>query len=575
MKLLLTLYVTLIFVFPQLAYAENVPEFTAEASTAEASGFETIDMFRADYTIDINGVIHAKEHIVYDFGQNFRHGIYRTMRLKNADGDAVLIDGVQVSNTYTRSRGVDKVTYKIGDPDKVITGVQEYDLVYSLWNTLTPQNKLYELYWNVTGNETAIPTERVEARIHLPEGVTEKDIFFDCYKGSVGSTQKCDTKQYIASERVVFFSASSLSPYEGLTIAMSFPQSSINYVTKTDYLREFGPVAVVIFAGANLFFITKLLYVLWRQKGKDPEIGAVVPEYDMPVGVSVYDAQFYVSRNTPGARVTALIIDMAVRGILRIRRIEDAESIFSKVDYELTLLKKVEEVGVDSIDALCITAIFKNSQTKRISEIQNIAMYVNQMDVLVRVRAEDSNDYVSNSENIPKEVIWKHLLIAGVLVVPLFFLQGNSFVNVLGGIIVSSTIISVLTFLMIFPRFTDQGVRKIRHILGLAEYLTIAEKDRLAFHNAPERTSGLFEKLLPAAIALGVDKVWAKEFSDIEINAPWYEDTQRGTFTAAALVSSMDGIGNRMNTVSAVPKSASSGGGHSGGGGGGGGTGSW
>lgn len=58
------------------------------------------------------------------------------------------------------------------------------------------------------------------------------------------------------------------------------------------------------------------------------------------------------------------------------------------------------------------------------------------------------------------------------------------------------------------------------YLLGLKMYLQIAEKDRLDFHNAPEKNPEIFEKLLPYAMVLGVEKALAKEFKGIYIEQP-------------------------------------------------------
>lgn len=98
--------------------------------------------------------------------------------------------------------------------------------------------------------------------------------------------------------------------------------------------------------------------------------------------------------------------------------------------------------------------------------------------------------------------------------------------------------------------------------------------------NAPQRTVELFEKLLPYAIALGVEKQWAKEFNDIYKQPPEWFSGNWSTFNAYYLASSITGsMQSAMATSFAPPSSSGSsgfgGGGFSGGGGGGGGGGGW
>jgi uncharacterized membrane protein len=129
-------------------------------------------------------------------------------------------------------------------------------------------------------------------------------------------------------------------------------------------------------------------------------------------------------------------------------------------------------------------------------------------------------------------------------------------------------------------------------IEGFKLYLSVAEKDRMNFHNPPERTPELFEAFLPYALALGVEQQWSEQFDSV-LKAAALETGSQGYHPAwyygPALYShSFSGLGSRLSTglgaavatASTAPASRSSGsgsfgGGFSGGGGGGGGGGGW
>ena len=163
-----------------------------------------------------------------------------------------------------------------------------------------------------------------------------------------------------------------------------------------------------------------------------------------------------------------------------------------------------------------------------------------------------------------------------------FFL--GAFFGFLGmfSFIVSAILFAVFAFIM--PAYTEKGAITKEKILGLKMYMTVAEEARIKFHNAPEKNPERFEKLLPYAMVMKVEKEWAKQFEGIYNTQPsWYDDpSHRGLFNAAILTSSL----SNFDTVAAstlgatVSSSASSGGsgfsgGGSGGGFGGGGGGSW
>ena len=90
-----------------------------------------------------------------------------------------------------------------------------------------------------------------------------------------------------------------------------------------------------------------------------------------------------------------------------------------------------------------------------------------------------------------------------------------------------------------------------------------------------------FEKLLPYAIAFGVEKVWFKRFENVNLKQPeWYSGYYGGNFSNYAFANSLHSSFSTI-TSAARPETSSSGfssgmsGGFSGGGGGGGGGGSW
>ena len=186
----------------------------------------------------------------------------------------------------------------------------------------------------------------------------------------------------------------------------------------------------------------------------------------------------------------------------------------------------------------------------------------------------------------PDKVRLTYQIIGVVLICFGFTIAGIwGFLGVISFII--SGILPII-FSVYMPSRTLEGVLAKEHILGLKEYLTVAEKARLEFHNAPEKGPDLFEKLLPFAMALGVEKNWAKQFENIYNTKPaWYNDSSTSTFNSLSLVNNLRSFSSEANsTFVSIPASSSSGssswsggsgfsGGSSGGGGGGGGGGSW
>ncbi len=138
---------------------------------------------------------------------------------------------------------------------------------------------------------------------------------------------------------------------------------------------------------------------------------------------------------------------------------------------------------------------------------------------------------------------------------------------------------------------TAAGRVVMDRIEGLELYMRTAETERLNIRDAPDLTTETFERLLPYAIALGVEKPWSEAFAKAFARAhpgrdvtsayqpAWHggrgwSGSDFGRSISAAVSSSQSAFTSSLP----APQSSSSGfssGGGSGGGGGGGGGGGW
>ena len=134
------------------------------------------------------------------------------------------------------------------------------------------------------------------------------------------------------------------------------------------------------------------------------------------------------------------------------------------------------------------------------------------------------------------------------------------------------------------PRKTKKGAEAHEKILGFKWFLSVTEKDRLKFHNAPAKSPKEFEEFLPYAMVLGVEKEWAGQFADLYLTPPeWFAGSSSSAFGALYMVNALHAMSANFGSV-AVSRpgggagsgsSGFGGGGFSGGGFGGGGGGSW
>jgi len=160
----------------------------------------------------------------------------------------------------------------------------------------------------------------------------------------------------------------------------------------------------------------------------------------------------------------------------------------------------------------------------------------------------------------------------------------------------ASIIFINVVFAVLMRAPTVQGRNIMDQLDGFKMYMNTAEKNRLNMNNEPPMTVERFERILPYAIALGVEKPWSEHF-EAELARNAVADAQGSSYAPGFYSgrSWSSGSGSFANTVSSVatgmsaamvaaqPSSSSGsgfssgggGGGGSGGGGGGGGGGGW
>jgi len=577
--------------------------FIAPSVSAE----EILD-FSQKIIVNNDGSLNISETITYDFQGAQKHGIYRdipykykarggnyNLRLESVD----VMDGQGAERSFSILEEGDSKRIKIGDEDVLLGGLQIYTINYVVKRAVNFFKEHDEIYWNVTGDKWPVKIKQSKSTVVLPAKINEDDLLSECFTGAFGSTDNCSYRRYIyegvKQVKEMVFIDDVLQAGKGLTIVIGLPKGIINepnfFVEAWNVIKD----NVILLLPIIVFIY---MFKLWQDKGRDPEgRGTVVAQFDAPDSLSPMGVGTIVDMKADNRDFSANIVSLAVKGYLKIVKL-DKNSIFKKGDY--AFIAKPGIGGLRKSEKSILTAIFKDEYlADDLDKINEVKAFENisddaQLVFLSNLKDAFYKDLTSIKAAMKKELIGagyfdeqaekragKYAIIALALFAVSIFSGG-----LIGGLGVISIIISsviILIFAVLLNRRTKKGSLAKEHALGLKMYLEVAEKDRLDFHNAPEKKPETFEKLLPYAMALGVEKKWAKQFEDIFKNneVDWYSDSSGKTFSALALTNSMSSFGSKANSVaSSSPSSASSGGsgfsgGGSGGGFGGGGGGSW
>lgn len=282
--------------------------------------------------------------------------------------------------------------------------------------------------------------------------------------------------------------------------------------------------------------------------------------------------------------ITASIVDLAVRGYIKIEEHERTGLMgtLKGNSYSFRLLKELGEWGeLQPHESSLMSGLFNGGYRKTVD-----------LDDL-------ENDFYKHLDDI-KDGLYNRLLAlgyyhhrpdrimrtyvgGGVALVVLLMLGLRLFGDPLSLPLGTSVLAAVLSALpvigfgIVMPARTVKGTRQLEHVLGFQEFLDRVESDHFRrMIDSPE----MFERYLPHAMALRVEKKWARAFEDIYKEPPdWYSGPAGRHFRPTIFVSDLGSMSGRLGSaMTSQPRSSGGsgfggGGGFSGGGSGGGGGG--
>lgn len=436
-----------------------------------------------------------------------------------------------------------------------------------------------ELYWNVTGDEWDVPLGAATARIELPSGA--EGVRAIAFNGVYGSTAQEATVE-IEGTAVRVTMPHALAFHEGLTAVVGWNKGLVTPPPVTARAQEVvssnWPLVIPIPVFLLAFFI-------WRRRGRDPRRLPIAVQYEPPRGVSPAEAGTLLDNSADLRDITATLVDLAVRGYLRIEEHEGTKVFGLVFGRDYTLRRLEPPAGAAELaphERLLFDGIFggrsdlvelSDLKEEFYTEIPGIKTSV--FDRLLgrgfyharpdRVRARWMVGAIGVGALI---AIGGGAMSAGFLMTPTPF--------VAAGILVAAIL---FCFSLIMPARSEAGTRALEHVLGFDEFLRRVESEHLkrVIIGHPE----LFDRYLPFAMAFGVERKWARAFEGIYTQPPtWFVGPSMTHFNVSGFSANLAHLSSTAgSTLTSSPRSSSGsgfgGGGSSGGGGGGGGGGAF
>ena len=246
---------------------------------------------------------------------------------------------------------------RIGRADVFHIGEVVYNIRYELTNALRQFDSHDELYWNVTGVQWATTIKAASATIRLPGPIDESGLKRVGFMGSHGSKQAEIVWTTLDAQRTRVETTRALGPYEGLTFALGWPPGHVDFP---------GPVArSANFLAGNVILLVPVLVFLglfrnWRKVGRDPAgAESVVVRYEPPDNLRPGEIGTVVDERVDLRDLTATIVDLAVRGHLRIEVAEE-KHLFGLVSSENVVFHRNGQDGGELLDyeKLIVDGIF-------------------------------------------------------------------------------------------------------------------------------------------------------------------------------------------------------------------------
>jgi Predicted membrane protein (DUF2207) len=551
--------------------------FAAIPAAARDLVFQHFDeqiFVRTDGTIDVTETIEAQ------FIGSW-HGIYRTIPVEYSDPhglnytlfieDVSATDDVGQKLKLEQNREGRYVKFKIYVP-AAEDATRTITLHYRVLDAIRFFADHDELYWNVTGDEWQNAIELVTARIVLPEGVT--GLHAIAYTGVFGSHAQ-DAQVEIGSNYVQIRSSRRLGYRQGLTAVVGFDKGFVQPPSAGEQFMRLLRSNLPLFIPVIAFFV---MLWLWWTRGRDPARNAISVQYDPPDKLTPGECGTLVDNEAAMRDITATLVDLAVKGYMTIEQKDESHllGLTHSKEYIFHLKKPPAEWdSARSHEQEMLSALFDDGATTdvRLSDLQN-HFYTH----LPAIRDRIFNALMSDGYYLHRPDTVKQGYMGAGILIGFLMTAGTRFLSAITGIASGTWVIAGLAtgaVIAIFGWFmsarTITGARALEKVLGFEEFLGRVEKDQI---ERLQKTPELFEKFLPYAMALQVEKKWVQAFSGIAMQPPqWYQGTYGSGFTPYFLVNDLNSMSMQAGSVMASAPRSSGGSGFGGGGGSGGGFG--
>lgn len=607
---------------------------TSKVQVENNSNEYVIEKYVVDVDVRENNSFRITETIDVNFFE-YSNGIYRTLPEKSSvkfsqDGKEydmkyrIDYSAVNSDLLYDSFSENDCFFIQLGANGANYFGNKAFELSYIISLGDDRLTKFDQFYYNIIGNYWDTIIKKVEMTISFPKPV-ENEMFL--YIGDYGSESGTKINHANTSKTSFKYSFDQpLQPGQGVTARVVLDEGYFNI--SRSYLFDIILLSIALLLLLKIFISYK--------KRNNPAILVPVVNFEPPKNVNSAEVGYIIDGRVDNCDVASLIVYWASKGFIKIReekkklflsKIKEADSAMK--EYEKKLFDKIfnieGEIDVDDLGqkiymeviklkkqieaenknkvfkpsaiiarnsiAICSALLFALVTIKiNYQLVETIRLIVGiaisllwYVALAILVLIKDKVGTYNEQKKKTKIILFS---VASIIIIVAYSIFTYNFYCDPFFLTFISVFIAIISIVLIykFNVRTDEGLKMQGQLIGLRQFIELAEKDRLEMLVKDDPQA--FYNILPFAYVLGVSDVWIKKFENISLEIPsWYVSDQNN-LTSYLIICSLNNNLRTLNTnMNSLPISNSTsgngfggsigGGGFSGGGFGGGGGGRW
>ena len=547
--------------------------YGASCAQSEESPFDQTQIDYDTYTIkSINTVVTVREDSTVRFNEKItvdfhvpKLGIYRDLATNSGESyrDIKIIKSEW--NDIEHEDGFVRISLGKPDGERKVTGVQEYEIEYTL--ILPDRDRPSEVYLNLIGFGWTTKIEQASIELYTPEKLGSRS-FFTQYGGAYPSDKVVDNNDDPIKTDKGYrydFTVENLFAFQGVTIKSSLPEGTIKLHEKS--FPFFQAAACFLFVAAGV------LLLFYSQRGQ--EVTEITHYYPPEVNgrrIIPPEAGLYIDGTLSQKDVVSIIFYWASNGYIRIDNADKDDPVLVK----LCEISAFEAGGAEYLRLF--DAIFNRGNTVKVSSLQ-YKLSAAFSEITAKSHVVSSKFYSGKSIALSVLTAVSALIVTAVIaaitgikaigsidtvftLIPLaivcvvgyvanmslfryrYKMKGYKFAAI--GVTLGITALGALCAFGVFPdvmplyaslplctgtaflaascglsyKRTQSYIKTLGDILGFKNFLEVAEKEKLEM--LLEENPQYYYDILPYANDLGVSDKWENKFKDITVQPPEY-----------------------------------------------------